>query len=52
MNQDHGVFHMRDSKKFSVVLSSFVVLAFTMWMSICVHAQVAGATLTGTISDS
>jgi len=52
MNRDHGVFYMRDSKKFSVVLSSFVVLAFTMWMSICVHAQVAGATLTGTISDS
>src|ERR1700676_466310 len=52
MKQDHGVFPMRDSKKISVVLFLIVVLPFTMSTSIRVQAQVAGATLTGTISDS
>src|SRR3984893_8907916 len=52
MKQEHGVIHMADSKKISVILFSFVVLAFTMLTSIRVHAQVSGATLTGTVSDS
>ena len=46
------MFPMRDSKKISVVLFSFIVLVFTMFTSIRVQAQVSGATLMGTVTDS
>ena len=52
MMEVHGVCHMRDSSKTAVILFSFVVLLVTMLTSIRVHAQVSGATLTGTVSDS
>ncbi len=40
------------SKKVAISLATFVALTISLFLSVRVHAQVAGATLSGIVTDS
>src|ERR1700682_4103158 len=50
--EEKYLMHRHSSRKLNKILASFLGIIFSLSFAVLMHAQVTGATLSGTVSDS